>query len=222
MAVALIVAAGRGERLGSGGPKALVTVAGRPMLEWSVLALRSVGAVGAVVVALPADRLEDAPAGVIAVAGGATRSESVRAALMAAPSDEVVIVHDAARPLATPGLFAESVLRLEQTGVDAIVAAAPVTDTIKQVRGEGRAVERTLDRSQLWSVQTPQTFRRDALERALDAPPEWLAAATDDAWLIERQGGTVAVLPAPPENLKITTPLDLRVAELLLGDRGPA
>ena len=222
MAVALLVAAGRGERLGSGGPKALVTVAGRPMLEWSVLALSRVDAVTAVVVALPSDRMDGAPAGVIAVAGGTTRSESVRAALLAAPSDEVVIVHDAARPLATPGLFAESVLRLEQTGVDAVVAAAPVTDTIKQVSADGRAVERTLDRSRLWSVQTPQTFRRGALERALNAPPELLAAATDDAWLIERQGGTVAVLPAPPENFKITTPLDLRVAELLLGERGLA
>ncbi len=106
--------------------------------------------------------------------------------------------------------------------MDAVVAAAPVTDTIKQVAAEGRAVERTLDRSRLWSVQTPQTFRRDALERALNASPELLAAATDDAWLIERQGGTVAVLPAPPENFKITTPLDLRVAELLLGEREPA
>jgi 2-C-methyl-D-erythritol 4-phosphate cytidylyltransferase len=220
VAVALLVAAGRGERLGFGGPKALVTVAGRPMLDWSLLALSRVDAVAAVVVALPPDRVQEAPAGVIAVAGGTTRSESVRAALLAAPSDEVVIVHDAARPLATPALFAESVLRLEQTGVDAVVAAAPVTDTIKQVRAEGRAVERTLDRSRLWSVQTPQTFRRDALERALNAPPELLAAATDDAWLIERQGGTVAVLPAPPENFKITTPLDLRVAELLLGERG--
>ena len=220
MAVALLVAAGRGERLGSGGPKALVTVAGRPMLDWSLLALNRVDAVAAVIVALPPEHMEAAPAGVIAVAGGATRSESVRAALLAAPGDEVVIVHDAARPLATPALFAESVLHLEQTGVDAVVAAAPVTDTIKQVRGEGRAVERTLDRSRLWSVQTPQTFRRSALERALNAPPELLAAATDDAWLIERQGGTVAVLPAPPENFKITTPLDLRVAELLLAERG--
>ncbi len=106
-----------------------------------------------------------------------------------------------------------------------MVAAAPVTDTIKQAGDAGFAgqsglvVERTLDRSQLWSVQTPQTFRRAALERALAAPAELLAAATDDAWLVERQGGTVAVLPAPPENFKITTPLDLRVAELMLGAR---
>ncbi len=180
------------------------------------------------VVALPRDRLQAAPAGVRVVAGGATRSESVRAALLAAPDDDIVIVHDAARALVTPALLAESVAELERSGADAVIAAAPVTDTIKQVgadaanRAGGRLVELTLDRSRLWSVQTPQTFRRAALEAALAASPEMLAAATDDAWLIERQGGTVAVLPAPPENFKITTPLDLRVAELILGERGLA
>ncbi|MCL2418234.1 MAG: 2-C-methyl-D-erythritol 4-phosphate cytidylyltransferase [Conexibacteraceae bacterium] len=219
MAVALVVAAGRGERLGSRGPKALASVAGRPMLEWSLLALRSVAAIETIVVALPADRLDAAPADVTAVAGGDTRSESVRAALDAAPRSEVVIVHDAARALVTAELFAAAIAELELTGADAVVAAAPVTDTIKQVSEGGRIVELTLDRSRLWAVQTPQVFRRAALGRALAAPPELLAAATDDAWLIERQGGTVAVLPAPAENFKITTPLDLRVAELLLGER---
>jgi 2-C-methyl-D-erythritol 4-phosphate cytidylyltransferase len=219
MAVALIVAAGRGERLGSNGPKALATVAGRPMLEWSVIALREVDAVDAIVVALPADRLDAAPAGVLAVAGGDTRSESVRAALAGAPGGEVVIVHDAARPLAAPVLFADAVAELERGGADAVIAAAPVTDTIKQVGAEGRTVELTLDRSRLWAVQTPQVFRREALEHALAAPPELIAAATDDAWLVERQGGTVAVLPAPAENFKITTLLDLRLAELLLAER---
>jgi 2-C-methyl-D-erythritol 4-phosphate cytidylyltransferase len=220
MAVALIVAAGRGERLGAGGPKALITVAGRPMLEWSVAALRQVTAVDAIVVALPADRLDAAPQGTVAVSGGVTRSESVRAALAAAGAmAEVVIVHDAARALVTPALFIEALDELERCGADAVVAAAPVTDTIKQVGDGSRSVELTLDRSQLWAVQTPQVFRRAALERALTASPEMLAAATDDAWLIERQGGTVAVLPSSPENFKITTPLDLRLAELLLNER---
>jgi 2-C-methyl-D-erythritol 4-phosphate cytidylyltransferase len=220
MAVALIVAAGRGERLGAGGPKALITVAGRPMLEWSVAALRQVTAVDAIVVALPADRLDAAPQGTVAVSGGVTRSESVRAALAAAGAmAEVVIVHDAARALVTPALFVEALDELERCGADAVVAATPVTDTIKQVGDGSRSVELTLDRSQLWAVQTPQVFRRAALERALTAPPEMLAAATDDAWLIERQGGTVAVLPSSPENFKITTRLDLRLAELLLNER---
>jgi len=222
MAVALIVAAGRGERLGSGGPKALVSVAGRPMLEWSVAALREVEAVNAIVVALPPDRLDAAPDGVIAVAGGETRSASVTAALAAAPAGaaaEAVVVHDAARALATPTLFAEALLELERLGVDAVVAAAPVTDTIKQVADDGRTVQRTLDRSQLWAVQTPQVFRRDALTRALAASPDLIAGATDDAWLVEHQGGAVAVLPASAENFKITTPHDLRVAEMLLAER---
>ncbi|MDE3131388.1 MAG: 2-C-methyl-D-erythritol 4-phosphate cytidylyltransferase [Acidobacteriota bacterium] len=221
MAVALIVAAGRGERLGSPGPKALVTIAGRPMLEWSVAALRGVAVVRSIVVALPGDRLDLAPDGVIAVAGGETRSDSVSAALAVAPEgEEVVIVHDAARALATPALFAEAVRELERLAVDAVVAAAPVTDTIKRVGSDGRAVELTLDRSRLWAIQTPQVFRRQALARALASSAELVAAATDDAWLVERQGGTVAVLPASPENFKITTPLDLRLADMLLRERG--
>jgi len=219
MAVALIVAAGRGERRGAGGPKALVTVAGRPMLEWSIGALRAVPAVERIVVALPADHLDAAPPGVTVVAGGATRSESVRAALAVAGDDEVVVVHDAARALVTPALFREAIAELQRSQADAVIAAAPVTDTIKQVGDDNRSVLATIDRSRLWAVQTPQVFWRAALERALRAPAEQLAAATDDAWLIEQQGGTVTVLPAPPENFKITTPLDLRLAELLLRDR---
>lgn len=220
MAVALIVAAGRGERLGSGRPKALVTVAGRPMLQWSVDALRGVAEVEQIVVALPADALAHAPAGTIAVAGGAVRSESVRAALAALPGGDPVIVHDAARPLARTELFAGALAELARSGVDAVIAAAPAADTIKEVGTDGRAVLRTLDRSRLWMVQTPQVFRREALEdQLLHASAELLAAATDDAWLIERAGGSVRVLPAPPENFKITTVLDLRLAELLLTER---
>src|SRR5579875_1703248 len=105
MAVALIVAAGRGERLGSGRPKALVPLCGRPMLEWSVASLRAVPAVAQIVVALPAHELAAAPEGVIAVAGGTQRSQSVRNALAACTAGDPVIVHDAARPLAAPQLF---------------------------------------------------------------------------------------------------------------------
>lgn len=229
MAVALIVAAGRGERLGAGGPKALINVAGRPMLEWSVAALRQVPAVREIVVALPADRLADAPAGVVAVPGGAVRSESVKAALAASlvagaqpDEDEAVIVHDAARTMALPELFVAALAELEGTGADAVVAAAPVSDTIKRVQDGLRVVE-TVDRSSLWAVQTPQVFRRGALTAALNgATDDLLARATDDAWLIEQGGGSVAILPAPHENFKITTPLDLRLAELILADRAGA
>jgi 2-C-methyl-D-erythritol 4-phosphate cytidylyltransferase len=220
MAVALIVAAGRGERLGSGRPKALVMLAGRPMLAWSIETLRAVAAVSEIVIALPPGELDAAPAGTVAVAGGATRSESVRGALHASAGGDPVIVHDAARPLAGPALFDRALADLEQYACDAAIAAAPVSDTIKQVADDGRTVQSTLDRTRLWAVQTPQVFRRAALERALAAPPELLAAATDDAWLIERAGGVVRVVQSDPGNLKVTTLTDLHVAELLLRERG--
>ncbi|HUO73453.1 MAG TPA: 2-C-methyl-D-erythritol 4-phosphate cytidylyltransferase [Solirubrobacteraceae bacterium] len=221
MAVALIVAAGRGERLGSGRPKALVTVAGKPMLEWSVEALRAVDAVQEIVVALPADALAAAPGDTVAVAGGETRSQSVREALRASGDTDPVIVHDAARPLATPELFWRALAELENSPADAVIAAAPVADTIKEVGTDGRTVVRTLDRARLWAVQTPQVFRRAALERALHgASDELLSTATDDAWLIERAGGTVRIVDGGPQNLKITTMTDLHIAELLLQERG--
>jgi 2-C-methyl-D-erythritol 4-phosphate cytidylyltransferase len=220
MAVALIVAAGRGERLGYGRPKALVTVAGKPMLQWSVEALRAVPAVEAIVVALPTDALDAAPKDTIAVAGGAVRSESVRAALAACPDAEVVVVHDAARPLAPTELFERALADLESSQADAVIAAMPVSDTIKEVGEDGHTVERTLERARLWAVQTPQVFRRRALAAVLDeATDELLAAATDDAWLLERAGATVRVVPSGAENLKVTTVADLHVAERLLTER---
>jgi 2-C-methyl-D-erythritol 4-phosphate cytidylyltransferase len=217
-AVALIVAAGRGERLGLGLPKALVGVGGRAMVEWSVAALRAVADVGRIVIALPPEAVGEAPAGTIGVAGGAVRSESVRLALAAAGDGDPVIVHDAARPLATADLFERAIAELRESGADAVIAAAPVSDTIKEV-ADGNVV-RTLDRARLWAVQTPQVFRRVALQRALDdASEELLAAATDDAWLVERAGGLVRVVASEPSNLKITTPTDIQVAELLLSER---
>jgi 2-C-methyl-D-erythritol 4-phosphate cytidylyltransferase len=222
MAVALIVAAGRGERLGLGRPKALLTVAGKPMLEWSVEALRAVGAVERIVVALPPDELGSAPAGTTAVPGGAVRSQSVREALRASGQGDPVIVHDAARPLASARLFERALAELQRSAVDGVVAASPVSDTIKEVGEDGQTVLRTLERARLWAVQTPQVFRREALERALaQASEELLGAATDDAWLIERAGGAVRVVPSEPENIKVTTAADLHVAERLLSERHP-
>ena len=214
MAVALLVAAGSGERLGAGRPKAFVVLGGRPMISWSLDALRAAG-IAETVVALP--RGEAPPAGCVAVPGGATRSESVRAALAAAPPGDVV-VHDAARPLVTPDHFTAALAALADA--DCAIAAAPVTDTIKEAREDG-LVTATLDRSRLWAIQTPQAFRRAALERALDVGDDLLARATDDAWLVERTGGTVRVVESTPANLKVTTPHDLRIAEYLLADRLP-
>jgi 2-C-methyl-D-erythritol 4-phosphate cytidylyltransferase len=209
VAVALVVAAGRGERLGSRGPKALVALGGRPMLEWSLRTLAAVPAVERVVVALPPGVA--APRGALAVPGGAHRSLSVRAALRAVDGDPVV-VHDAARPLVTPALVDATLAALD--GVDAAIAAVPVTDTIKAA--EGGLVRATLDRRALWAAQTPQAFRRAALEAALAQDDDVLAAATDDASLVEARGGRVRVVPSGQANLKVTTAHDLRVAELLL------
>ena len=224
MAVALVVAAGEGQRLGYDTPKALVPVCGRPMVEYAVDALRAVAAVTEIVVALPEGHLDSAPRGTIAIAGGRIRSESVRAALRSADATAVdVIVHDAARILTSPDLFADALELLYSSGADCVVAATAVTDTVKRAFGSGPAgallVSETLDRSELWAVQTPQVFRREVLERALDVSAETLAEATDDAWLVERAGGKVVVLPSPPENFKITTPLDLQLAELILSAR---
>jgi 2-C-methyl-D-erythritol 4-phosphate cytidylyltransferase len=187
-----------------------------------------------------------APSGVIAVDGGAVRSESVARALAAAgqgQEDDLVVVHDAARPLVTPTLVERVLAALSaDQSLDAAIAAVPVADTIKRVQDarDGRApddadppseragppsrhvgiVIETLDRSALWAVQTPQAFRRASLERALDVPHEVLVQATDDAWLVERLGGRVAVVAAGGENLKVTTTLDLVVAQVLLERRG--
>jgi len=245
MTIALIVAAGSGERLGADRPKAYVELAGRPLLQWSVEVLRGVVGVEKIVIALPAGTpaplgllavdgetmalapSSPAPVGLTAVDGGAVRSESVRLALAAAgagpaagggPTADLVLVHDAARPLVTEELAERVIAKLvEDASLAGAIAAAPVTDTIKRAR-DG-VVSETLDRSSLWAVQTPQVFRREALERALDVPDELLAQATDDAWLIERAGGRVAVVSSSSENLKVTSGQDLRLAEILLGAR---
>ncbi len=222
MIIALILAAGRGERLGAGGPKAFVELAGRPLLQWSIDVLSGVEGMDRIVIALPAGAR--APEGVIAVEGGAVRSDSVRRALAAAgpghPGD-AVLVHDAARPLVTDELVQRVLGALTgDESLDGAIAATPVTDTVKRVQ-LGAVVE-TLDRGELWAVQTPQVFRREALERALDVPGEVLAQATDDAWLVERMGGRVAVVAAGSENVKVTTSLDLELAGLLLRRREEA
>src|SRR5215218_9613885 len=211
--VGIVPAAGSGERLGSDGPKAFVVCGGRPLLEWSVEALGAV--CERVVVAAPAG-YED-PARDF-VRGGAVRSESVRLALAAAPEATVAVVHDAARPLVTPELVRACVAALSD-GADGAIAAAPMTDTVKEAASGDMRVVRTLDRSVLWRIQTPQVFRADVLRAALDVSVESLAAATDDAALVEAAGGVVRVVEAPAENIKVTRPVDLALAELLLSER---
>jgi 2-C-methyl-D-erythritol 4-phosphate cytidylyltransferase len=215
----VIAAAGSGERLGAGGPKAFIEVAGRPLLDWSLEAFRAAETIDEIVVAAPPGEDEEvAKDGVLAVAGGAHRSESVANALELC-GGEIVAVHDAARPLVTPELIDAMVRELAaDTDIAGLIAAAPVADTVK-VATESGEVERTLDRNGLWAIQTPQVFRATALRDAL-SDPDSLPDATDDAMLVERRGGRVLIHASSPENLKVTTQLDLRVAELLLRERG--
>ena len=214
---AIVAAAGAGERLGAGAPKALASVGGRTLLEHAVAALRSAG-VDVIVVTAPAARVEEFAALVpdaTVIAGGATRQHSVRLALAALPANvDVVLVHDAARAL-VPVDMVLRVLAAVRDGADAVVPVLPLSDTVKEVRAPG-VVVRTVDRSTLRAVQTPQGFRRDVLERAHVSV---VTDATDDAALVEISGVTVTTVEGSAEALKVTTPFDLTVAESVLQRR---
>jgi 2-C-methyl-D-erythritol 4-phosphate cytidylyltransferase len=225
MTSALLAAAGTGERLGEGTPKALVDLAGRPMVAWSLLALEAASRVQRAVIAAPpgleaeiaAVAETTAPSLAVSVtAGGSSRSESVANALAALVSAEDVVVHDAARPLVTAELFDRCIEQLQRWGCDGVVAAARSVDTIKEADAGGRVIG-TLERSRLWAIQTPQVFRAGALARAFADGD--LDRAYDDAQLVEAVGGDVRIVEAPRHNLKVTTPHDLRVAAWLLAER---
>ncbi len=210
---AVVVAAGSGARFGA--PKQFAELRGRSVLEWSLDTARQ--ACAGVVLVLPPERAAH-PDGAwkadAVVAGGATRSESVRAGLEAVPARAgVVAVHDAARPLATLDLW-QAVIAAVAAGADAAIPAAPVTDTVKEVGDGGHLV--TLDRSRLVAVQTPQAFRASIIKQVHRDGAE----ATDDAALVEAAGGTVELVPAPVDNIKITSPADLLIAAALMEARG--
>jgi 2-C-methyl-D-erythritol 4-phosphate cytidylyltransferase len=208
------------------------------MVEWSITAFRACDLVRSIVVACPPGHVHDLAGGDLGVVdGGATRARSVANALEAVGT-ELVAIHDAARPLVTPVLIEEVIeTLLAEPEADGAIAATPVTDTIKRVavhpdfapernvfsrhsRGKTfHQVEETVDRGRLWAAQTPQVFRTDALRRAMEGDPERVGAATDEATLIEAAGGKVLIHPAPAENIKVTTPLDLKLADLLLAGR---
>jgi 2-C-methyl-D-erythritol 4-phosphate cytidylyltransferase len=200
---AVIVAAGSGERFG--GPKQFELLGGRTVVDHAAAMAREV--VDGVVVVVPVDRVA-APS---EVAGGATRSESVRLGLAAVPPEaDVILVHDGARPFASADLY-RAVIAAVRGGADGAVPGIDVTDTIKVV-DDARTVVSTPERATLVAVQTPQAFRAAALRRAHAAEPE----ATDDASLVEDTGGKVVVVEGSPANLKITRPIDLAIAEALL------
>jgi len=229
----VIAAAGSGQRLGAGGPKAFVSLAGRPMVEWSIAACRAAPSVHSIVVACPPGHVHNLAGGDVGVVdGGVTRAESVANALEAVGT-ELVAIHDAARPLVVPELIEDVVTTLvADPGAAGAIAATPVTNTIKQttrpplatpeVANGGRVIESTVDRGVLWAAQTPQVFRVEALRGALASDPERLTEATDEAMMVEAAGGRVLIHASPAENLKVTTPLDLKLAELLLAERAAA
>ncbi|HEX5094376.1 MAG TPA: 2-C-methyl-D-erythritol 4-phosphate cytidylyltransferase [Acidimicrobiia bacterium] len=207
---AIVVAAGSGARFGAA--KQFARLGGITVLD------RAVGVASecsdGVVVVLGPDADWSPPAGVDVVAGGATRSASVRNGLERVPADaDVVVVHDAARPLASRGLFV-AVVEAVRAGADAAIPALPVVDTVKRV--DGAHVIETVPREDLVVVQTPQAFRADALRKAHAAAD----VSTDDAALVEAAGGTVVVVPGEPRNLKLTVTADLELAHALLDSGG--
>ena len=202
----IVVAAGSGSRYG--GTKQYEVIAGKTVLQWSLELLD--GATDGTVVVLPEADVATWQGRWTAVAGGATRSASVRAGLDAVPADaEVVLVHDAARPLASAEL-AKSVIAAIENGADAAIPAVPVADTIKRVDLATMQVRETVDRSELYAAQTPQGFRAETLRRAHAAEPN----ATDDAAVVEHIGGTVVIVPGETKNMKITVADDLAIAEV--------
>jgi len=212
---AIVVAGGSGQRFGR--LKQFVTLVDRPVAEWSVAACRPTA--DGVVLVVPRGSEDDGACGADrVVVGGETRAASVRCGLAAVPeAADVIIVHDAARPLATRALFEAVVAAVAGTGAgpaaEAAICAVPVGDTIKRVHRD--MVVATLDRSELVAVQTPQAFRSDLLRRAHASGDD----ATDDAALVEMLGAPVHVVPGDKGNLKITTPIDVETAERYLGGR---
>jgi 2-C-methyl-D-erythritol 4-phosphate cytidylyltransferase len=235
VAAAVVPAAGRGERLGPGAPKALRELGGVPLLVHAVRALARSRTVGLVVVAAPPEGVADVAAlldnhgldgkDIRVVAGGATRQESVRLGLAAIPADvEIVLVHDAARPL-VPVDVVDAVVAAVRAGAEAVVPAVPLADTVKRVEprpgGGPEPVLDTPDRSILRAVQTPQGFRHDVLQEVHEKALAEGASegVTDDAGLVERFGGRVVVVPGHEEAFKVTRPLDLVLAEAVLARR---
>jgi 2-C-methyl-D-erythritol 4-phosphate cytidylyltransferase len=226
---AVVPAAGRGERLGPGLPKALRELSGVPMLVHAVRALSQARRVSLVVVAAPPDDVAEVqslldvhltgPAELLVVPGGRTRQDSVRIALQALPDDvSVVLVHDAARPL-VPSELVDAVAAAVCAGSPAVVPCLPLADTVKRADAAGRVVE-TLRRDELRAIQTPQGFRREVLVRAHAAATA--GPVTDDAGMVEALGVPVLLIAGDDEAFKVTRPLDLVLAEAVLARRRAA
>jgi len=227
-ACAVLTAAGSGSRLGCEVPKALVELSGRPLVWWAARGLRA-GGVGTIVVTAPAASLDEFRAGIADIGGvevvaGSDRSRQASVALGLAAlgqrnEGDVVLVHDAARPL-TPAQVTARVIDAVRAGAGAVIPVLPVTDTLKSVDASG-VVTGTPRRADMVAVQTPQGFRWDVLTRAHEAGASLGAdeavAATDDAGLVEAIGAVVHTVAGDERSLKVTRPLDLSLARLLAG-----
>jgi 2-C-methyl-D-erythritol 4-phosphate cytidylyltransferase len=225
VAWAVVVAAGAGERLGGDTPKGFVELDGRPLCEWSLLAIGASSVVSGIVLVVPpgfvpqGERISVASGIVKAVVtGDTTRQGSVFAGMAEVPPDApVILVHDAARPLADPDLFRRVVAALRETGSMGVVPVVPSADTVKRVT-DGRVVE-TIARHDVGLAQTPQAFVASALREAHDRARASGLEGTDDAALLEANGQPVTVVHGQSENFKVTTPQDLERAETLLAAR---
>jgi 2-C-methyl-D-erythritol 4-phosphate cytidylyltransferase/2-C-methyl-D-erythritol 2,4-cyclodiphosphate synthase len=226
-AAALIMAAGRGERMGADRPKCFLPLAGVPLYLHSLRACAAVTEITTLVLVVPAGCEAEAaapvkrlnlPLPVAVVPGGANRAESVRAGLAVLEADppELVAILDGARPFVTPRLIAATLAEARRSG--ASLAATPLADTLKRA-GPDLVLAETLDRTGLWRAQTPQTFRYDLIVAAHRQAQAEGWPATDDAMLVERAGHPVTLCPAEEGNLKVTTPKDLERAERLLAAR---
>lgn len=227
----IIAAGGVGSRMGAGSSKQLMLLAGEPVVARSTAIFDAAPEVDEIVIVIDPPDVERCQKEVVekyglakvrvVVAGGETRAQSVQKGLERLGQHiDTVLVHDGARPLFPPELLAAGIMDYRAGGCDGVVFGIPVTDTIKELAIPGRTVVRTPDRDRLWAVQTPQIFSRATLERAYGQAAEILASATDDASLVEHAGGIVLMASGSPENLKITTPVDLALAEEILKRRG--
>jgi 2-C-methyl-D-erythritol 4-phosphate cytidylyltransferase len=227
---AIVVAGGEGERSGRPGGKQLAQLRGKPVLAHALLAFEACPEIGEIVLVAHPDRTREYLESAVldpgitkvtaVVAGGARRQDSVAAGIRALSAEaELVAIHDGARPLVTPGLIAAALVALAaDPEADGVVIGHPSYDTVKTVDA-GRWVTGTPDRSSVWMAQTPQVFRRAALERAYRDADDAGLLGTDDASLVEAAGGSVRMLAGPRDNIKITVPEDLTLAEALLAAR---
>ncbi len=226
MICAILVAAGTGTRSGLADGKQMTSLAGEPMLAHTLRAFEECPAIDAIVIVCYAERVEECRERVVkgtgarkvvaVVAGGSTRTRSVAAGLEVTPQGcDVVVVHDGARPLIESSTIREAVGSLESLGADGVVVGHPVVDTLKSVGADGRVIA-TVDRAGLWVAQTPQVFRASELRSAHRRAETQGSDATDDAALVEADGGSIVMLEGPRWNFKVTLAEDIEAADALL------